>query len=239
MIRHLIALAVLAATAGTFFAANPPRGAEKKASAAAQLPESELNALAAATAAYGWINLLRDPALTEWQRVSLPPETPLDARNPWRYDRDTGVLHCDGTGLHEMLLERTERGDGIFYVEWRYAGAPAKPNSGIFVRTKPDNSIWHRADLAPKNLGMLSGAKTGLNGKTGRFNSGRRRPELLKKGDEWNVTELVCVGSRVMLHVNGVITAEMAESAATKGFVGLEADGAPLEFRALKFKPIP
>lgn len=45
----------------------------------------------------GWINLLADPTLADWQRAPFPPTKPRGPRNPWSYHRATGVLHCDAT----------------------------------------------------------------------------------------------------------------------------------------------
>jgi len=202
-------------------------------------PNPDLDAAAAASAAHGWIELIRDYALKDWQRVSLPGGTPPDSRSSWRYDQSTGILHCAGVDLPEMLLHHTERGDGIFRVEWRYAGSPTKPSAGILVRTKPDASAWHEAALTPNVLGMLGGARLSPAGATSRFNTGRRRPELMRKPGEWNIVELVCTGSRILLHVNGVVTADWRECTVSSGLVGLRADGAPVEFRSIRFKPLP
>ena len=218
-------------------AANPLPAAENLPTARG-LGETELANLAAAAAVQGWINLLRDPSLADWQRVALPPNAPLDARNPWRLDPDTGILHCGGTGVHEMLLHRVPRTDGIFHVEWRFAGQPDKPSAGILARTQADNSAWHVTKLAPANLGQLLGVSPNSRGRAQRFTNGSRRPELARKAGEWNTTELVCIGSRIRLHFNGVVTADWNECKVASGLIGLEADGAPIEFRALRFKPL-
>ncbi len=200
--------------------------------------DSELAGMAAAAATQGWINLLRDPELSEWQRAPLPPEAPLDARNPWALDPATGILLCGGTGVHEMLLHRTERGDGIFHVEWRFAGNPDRPSGGVLARTKPDNSAWHVAKLAPSGIGMLLGVSPDSRGRARRFSNGKRRPDLLKKEGEWNVIELVCIGTRVRLHFNGVVTADWNDCEIRAGLFGLEADGTPVEFRGVRFRPL-
>ena len=195
---------------------------------------------ALAAAAQGWIDLLRNSALSDWERCPLPPGSALEARSPWHFDASSGILRCDGTGFHELFLHRSERGDGIFHVEWRYTGSPAKPNSGIVVRAKPDGTVSFQADLAPANAGMLFGATpAGPGGRVVRSTSGKRRPELLKRNGDWNATELVCMGPRVILHLNGTATAELRDTSAPKGLIGLKADDTPIEFRNLRFKPLP
>ena len=59
------------------------------------------------------------------------------------------MLVCDGKDAVEMYLYDQEFSDGIFHVEWRF-----KPvengrgfNSGVFVRSNAEGSIWHQAQV--------------------------------------------------------------------------------------------
>src|SRR5438309_175966 len=61
----------------------------------------------------GWIDLLPGKDLTSWKRVSIPPGSKLRAKSPWSVDAATGMLICDGVGIHEMLLYDKELADGI------------------------------------------------------------------------------------------------------------------------------
>ena len=239
--------ATAVAAASMLFAANgaavrPEKSPLPAAAASAKAADTNRPAdpeMAARAAAQGWINLLQDPALADWQRLPLPSDATLDSRNPWHYDAASGVLQGDGTGLHELLTHRTPRGDGILRVEWRYTGDPAKPRAGIWVRTTADLATSHVAQLAPNMVGSLSGSRPSPDGGTRRLNSGSRRADLLRKAGEWNVIELVCVGQRLVLHFNGVITADWGECKVAAGRLGLEVDGSPIEFRAVKFRPLP
>lgn len=218
-------------------AAGAKAGTGSEAGAASAAP---LDAAALAAANYGWIDLLGSAALSDWQRSPLPAGSPLDARNPWQLDAATGILRCEATGIHELFLHANERGDGIFRVEWRYAGTPDKPKAGLVARARADGSVFFRADLDPSNAGMLNGATpAGPGGRVIRSTSGKRRPELMRKPGEWNITELVCIGPRVILHLNGTATAELRNPSVSRGLIGLEADDTPIEFRNVRFKPLP
>jgi hypothetical protein len=238
-----IALAAPATPAKAPKAAAPAAAApasEARATGGATTSSAPLDGAAMAAASHGWIDLLRSAAFSEWQRCPLPVGAALEARNPWQLDASTGILRCEASGLHELFLHGTERGDGIFRVEWRYAGDPGKPKAGIVVRARPDGSVLFRADLDPNNAGMLYGTTpAGPGGKVIRSTSGKRRPDLLKKTGDWNVTELVCLGPRVLLHLNGTATAELRDSSVSRGLIGLEVDDAPIEFRHVRFKPLP
>lgn len=221
-------------------AAAPAASTEGRGAGAAAPAGAPLDAAALAAASHGWIDLLRGADLSDWQRCPLPTGSTLDARNPWQLDPATGILRCEPTGLHELLLHRTERGDGIFRVEWRYAGTPDKPKAALVARAKSDGAMSFRADLDPLNAGMLHAATpAGPGGRVVRATSGKRRPELVRKSGEWNITEIVCLGPRIILHLNGTATAELRDSSLSRGLVGLEADDAPIEFRHVRFKPLP
>ena len=190
-------------------------------------------------ASQGWIELLRDPKLGDWLRVTTSGASPNTAHNPWRFDVGTGILSYDGSAP-EILLQQTPRGDGVLRVEWRFPGHPAKPSAGALVRTKSDRSAWFESPLAPGSVGALIGVTVGTDGAPKRFTNGARRPDLVRKNaDEWNVTEITCLGSRLMLRVNGVTVADFNGCTVPTAQVGVEADGAAVEFRAIKFKPVP
>jgi hypothetical protein len=190
-------------------------------------------------ASQGWIDLLRDPKLGDWMRVTTSGASATAAHSPWRYDADTGIIAYDGSAP-EILLHQPPRGDGVLHVEWRFPGHPAKPSAGALVRTKSDRSAWFESPLAPSSVGALVGVTVGANGAPKRFTSGARRPDLVRKNaDEWNVTEIMCMGARLMLRVNGVTVADYNGCTVPIAQLGVEADGAAVEFRGIKFKPVP
>jgi len=224
---HLLSFLLLAAT--TVPAAQP---------SPSPLPAQTPAAFDASSTA--WIDLLEEGGLAAWQREHYPARRPMGETNPWSYDRSTGVLRCEATGIHEMLLHRTPRGNGIFRVEFRYIGSAAKPNSGVFVRTAPDASVWYQAQLAPSGLGMLFGQMPSPGApKPMRLSVGNRHPQLLRPAGDWNELEITCRGPELTLWINGHVVAHTDACPTPLGNVGLEAEFNPIEFRNLKFKPLP
>ncbi|MFO1450143.1 MAG: DUF1080 domain-containing protein [Opitutaceae bacterium] len=213
-------------------------GAEPKAPPASPaLPAATPSALD--SDAQGWIDLLSQPDLRDWRRERFPATKPLGESNPWKLDAMAGILRCEGTGVHEMLLHRPARGDGIFHAEFRFVGPSAKPNSGLFVRTSPDAATWYQAQLTPTGLGMLFGQVTTGDAKPKRVSAGARYPGLMRPNGEWNVMEITCRGAEVTIWVNGHVTAQATSLVTPQGHIGLEAEFNPVEFRQLKFKPLP
>lgn len=187
----------------------------------------------------GWIALVSRSDLSEWKRERYPASKPMGESNPWSYDASSGVISCHASGIHEMLLHRRVQGNGIFHLQFRFVGNSPKPNSGVFVRTLPDASSWYQAQLAPSGLGVVFGQNGMSEGKPKRISAGARYPELLRPAGEWNTVEITCQGSQLILWINGHVTARTDALATLKGHVGLEAEFNSIEFRNLRFKPLP
>jgi hypothetical protein len=185
----------------------------------------------------GWIDLLAQKDLKNWKRVSIPPGSPLKRKDPWSMDPKTGYLVCDGVGIHEMLLYNQEFGDGIFHVEWRFKEIPGKKgyNSGVYVRTSADGTIWHQAQVGADNIGYLFG-DTLVDGKIKRVRIDDKKPQRGKKPGEWNTYEVTCKGKQMTLWINGAVTATWNDCQVPKGHVGLEAEGWYIDFRNVKYK---
>jgi hypothetical protein len=185
----------------------------------------------------GWIDLLAGKDLKNWKRVPIPPGSALKSKNPWSVDPDTGYLVCDGVGIHEMLLYKEEFGDGIFHVEWRFKKMEGKKgyNSGVYVRTSADGTIWHQAQVGNKNVGYLFG-DTPVQGKIQRVQIDDKKPQRGKEAGEWNTYEVTCKGKQMTLWINGAVTATWNDCQVPKGHVGLEAEYWFIEFRNVKFK---
>ena len=186
----------------------------------------------------GWTNLLSN-GIQDWERYPFPATRPLVEKSPWSYDAQTGILRCEATKIHEMLLYKTPFGNGTLHVEWRYIGNPQKNNSGIFIRTAPDTSSWAQAQLATSGLGILFGNipdTTNPQGKGIRKTAGKRTPELQCPPGEWNTAELSAQGDTITLTINGKLVATMDGYSTLSGSVGLEAEFYPIEFRNIRYK---
>lgn len=96
----------------------------------------------------GWVDILPPPDLSGWARVPYRVGAKI-TRQQWHVDN--GVLTCDGDGGHDMLLLSRPIGNSIFHVEFCFKKID-KPkagyNSGVFVRTLLDGSIWHQAQVS-------------------------------------------------------------------------------------------
>jgi len=55
---------------------------------------------------------------------------------------------------------------------------------------------------------------------------------------EWNDYEIIVDGDELTLKINGVTQNEAAEAAVLPGYVGLQSEGMPCEFRRLRLIPL-
>jgi hypothetical protein len=188
----------------------------------------------------GWVDLLAGKDLKQWRRVPIPPEGKLSARDPWSVEPKTGMLICDGAGIHEMLLYDKEMADGIFHVEWRFRRVEGKKgyNSGVYARNSADGRVWHQAQVGERNVGYLFG-DTPVDGKLKRVKIDGKGPQRGKPAGEWNTYVLTFRGKDMTLWINGAVTARWDDCPVPKGYIGLEAEGWYIEFRNVKLKELP
>lgn len=192
----------------------------------------------------GWLNLLPGKDLAGWKRVPLAPDTRLNARNPWSVDLATQTLRCDGVGIKEMFLHEKPFANGIFHVEWRFQPVADNPpyNSGVYVRSRDDGKVWVQAQIVhqkePPLLGDLF-ADLPVDGEVKRTlirgdGASRARPP-----GEWNTYEITCKGKDISVWVNGAVATRWSDCPLPNGHVGVQAEFYQIEFRNLKFKPLP
>src|SRR5262249_20902140 len=156
------------------------------------------------------------------------PDEKLNPKNPWSVDTDAKLLLCDGVGVKEMLLQETERGDGIFHVEWRFRKVEDRTdyNSGVYVRSSADGKIWHQAQVAflqkPPLVADLFG-ETLVDGKVQKFLKMGEGHKHARGPGEWNTYEITCKGKSIQVWLNGKVVTEWNECMVPKGLVGLQA----------------
>jgi hypothetical protein len=75
----------------------------------------------------------------------------------------------------------------------------------------------------------------------GRHNGERSFPseERSKGSPEWNHYRIVCTNGVLRLHVNGKEVSGGEQCNYRKGYIGLESEGAPVEFRNVRIKELP
>jgi hypothetical protein len=170
----------------------------------------------------GFKPLFNGKDFTGW-RFSGGKEDGARAATNWKA-QDGMILLSGGSEPH--LATEQEYADFELRLQWRALRDPY--NSGLFIR---------------------SGQKVGANqinlakGKEGDFVNGKVKgakpvPQLQKPAKEWNDWRVLVRGDKVTFWCNGQKAWEATGIRPAKGYIGIQAEGAPIEFRNLRIREI-
>lgn len=179
-----------------------------------------------------------------WKNVNGAPST-------WTM-RD-GMVHCSGKPTGVLRTTRMYQ-NFILEAEWRHL--QPKGNSGIFV--------WADALTAPGQpyhrgveVQVLDGREASwytshgdifpIHGATWKPENGREEDKLrayptemrCKPSPEWNHYRIECVDGSIRLAVNGKVVTRGSQCNLRKGYICLESEGSPTDFRNIRIKELP
>src|SRR5882762_7428949 len=194
-----------------------------------------------------FVPLFNGRDLTGWVNANCAPET-------WTV-RD-GMIHCMGVPTGAMRTARQYE-NFILEVEWRHLTSGG--NSGVFIWGTPIAApgvpflrgievqvLDHGYNANGKNEWYTThGDVFPIHGATmkpfGRHNGMRSFPaeERSKGSPEWNHYRIVGSNGVIRLHVNGKEVSGGEDCNYRKGYLALESEGAPVEFRNIRIKELP
>jgi hypothetical protein len=183
------------------------------------------------------LELFDGKTLLGWTFVSK--DTNVSAASIWSVTN--GVIVCLGKPHGYARTLRTYR-DYRLHVEWRWPDGPG--NSGIFLHLNPPDQVWplcFEAQLLAGDAGELrlnGGSRLSSLADPKARSLPRRHPSSEKPAGEWNVCDIRCRGNTVAIRVNGVLQNEAAGASVDSGAIGLQAEGALVEFRNIFLEPI-
>jgi len=201
----------------------------------------------------GFVPLFNGRNLAGWVNANCAPET-------WSV-RD-GMIRCTGQPVGALRTERQYE-NFILEAEWRHLSKGG--NSGIFIWGTPIAApgvpflrgievqvLDHGyAEQYEKQTGKKSdwftthGDVFPIHGAKmkpfGRHHGDRSFPseERSKGSPEWNHYRIVCSNGVIRLNVNGKEVSGGEDCNYRKGYLALESEGAPVEFRNLRIKELP
>jgi hypothetical protein len=200
-------------------------------SLAAQTPD-------AAVTPIGKIELFDGKTLGGWTFVSAGTNAPAAAI----WSVTNGVILCTGKPNGYARTLRTFRNYRL-HAEWRWPAGPG--NSGVFLHLNPPDKVWPLCFEAQLLAG--SAGEVRLNGGSGLAGLAdpnaksvpRQQPSSEKPAGEWNSYDIVCRGNAITVRVNGVLQNSVAGTSVNSGTIGLQAEGAPVEFRNIFLDKLP
>ena len=192
----------------------------------------------------GWTNLFNGKDLSNWVNVNCAPDT-------WTVAE--GVIKCTGQPTGALRTTRMYE-NFIMEVEWRHMKSGG--NAGIFIWASPNaakgvpflRSI--EVQVLDHGYGNTASYTTHgdvfpIHGSTmvpfGRHNGMRSFPSenRSKPSPEWNHYLIDCRDGVIRLSVNGKEVSGGEKCNYRKGYLGLESEGSPTEWRLVRIKELP
>jgi hypothetical protein len=152
-----------------------------------------------------------------------------------------GVIHLSGE-LGYIHTEATYT-DYTLEVEWRWPGEAT--NSGIFTRLQPKYQALpecYECQLKAGNAGDivgLAGAKTAetADDPATIVVMPKLAPSSELPAGEWNSAVIICRGGDITVTINGILQNRATGATLASGYVGLQSEGGPVEFRNVRLTP--
>lgn len=189
-----------------------------------------------------FVPLFNGRNLDGWVNINCAPET---------WQATNGVIACTGQPIGELRTTRMYQ-NFILELEWRHL--KPKGNAGVFVwadaitaKGQPFHrgvevqvldgleSEWYTSD---GDVFPIHGARlTPLYGWGGdrAFPVTRR----MHQSPEWNHYRITCIDGRLTHAVNGQVVTRGVQGSPRKGYICLESEGSPIEFRHLRIQELP
>jgi hypothetical protein len=184
------------------------------------------------------IELFNGTDMTNWK--VFPADAPAGT---WTV-RD-GVLVCAGQPVGYL---RTERKYTSFELEleWRFDPTKGAGNSGVLLRVQHPDKVWPQSIEAQLESGSAGDIwnidefpiSTNRNRTNGRYTA-KAKPSSEKPLGEWNQYSIRLVEENLQLTVNGVVQNTATRCEVIEGWIALQSEGAYIEFRNIRLRPLP
>jgi hypothetical protein len=169
----------------------------------------------------GFVPLFNGRDFTHWRFGEESPPKELPAN--WKVE--DGVIHLSGGGKPH-LASVDEYGDFELRLEWR--GLKPKYNSGLYIRSGKKVGA-NQLNFAYGKEGSPVGMK---------LDGVKEAGQLQKPAGEWNEWRVLVQGDKVTFWCNGTLAWEATGLKPAKGYIGIQAEGAPMEFRNIRIREI-
>ncbi len=199
----------------------------------------------------GWKDLFNGKDLAGWVNVNCAPDT---------WSVKDGMIHCSGKPTGVMRSEKQYE-NFVIHIEWMHL----KPggNSGLFAWsdavTGPGKALPKGMEIQMLELdwvnqnklkdgslppeayvhGELFGVGVEIVPDNPRGKRSKSVENRCKGVGEWNVYDAVCVDGTIKLSVNGKFVNGIAKAAVKKGYLCLESEGSPIQFRNIRILELP
>jgi len=181
--------------------------------------------------------------LTGW-KLFIPDEA-IDVSTIWSVKN--GVVRCEGKP-NGYMRTKAEYKNYKLHLEWRWTAEPS--NSGVLLHSSGADKVWPRC-IECQLKGGSAGDFVLING-TGVTVDGRDRQDVNKQfvsvkkkqqsneksPRQWNRYDIDCDQDVIRCYVNGVLQNVGTNASDTSGWICLQSEGGPIEFRNIYIEPL-
>ena len=155
-----------------------------------------------------------------------------------------GVLRCTGKPVGYLRTEKKYT-NYVLKLQWRWPEGIKPGNNGVLLRIVGEDNVWPKsieAQLHHTNAGDIFTIgefpfKTDPDRTSGRRTT-KLKPSNEKPQGQWNEYEIILKGTDLTLKVNGEVQNTATEVEEVAGTIGLQSEGAPIEYRNIRLKPL-
>jgi len=172
----------------------------------------------------GWTHYLREP----------------NAKMEETWSAGDGLLRCEGRPIGYLRTEKKYT-NYVLKVEWRWPEGSKPGNNGVLLRIVGEDKVWPKsveAQLAHEHAGdifTIDGfpLKGDPERSKGRYTA-KMKPSNEKPQGQWNEYEIILKGGDLTLKVNGEVQNTATDVEEVPGWIGLQSEGAPIEYRNIR-----
>jgi hypothetical protein len=172
-------------------------------------------------------------------------EPGVNVNDVWQI-RD-GVIYCAGVPNGYIRTVNTYENYHLS-LEWRWPETPT--NSGVLLHARGPDQVWPvciECQLKAGSAGdfvLIGGTGITVDG-VNHQNPARqfvvvekKSPPSERPAGEWNRYDIYAEGGTIRCFVNGVLQNEGTNASVTSGWIALQSEGSPIEFRNIYIQPI-
>ena len=192
----------------------------------------------------GFRPLFDGKTLAGWVNVNCAPET---------WSVVDGMIHCNGQPTGALRTERQYE-NFVLELEWRHLTAGG--NAGVFIWASPQAApgvpFLRAIEVQVLDHGYGNTENYTTHGDVFAIHGATMKPFPPSKGmrsfpteqrskpsPEWNHYRITCQDGTIRLAVNGKDVSGGEQCVWRKGYLGLESEGAPVDWRNIRIKEMP
>ncbi len=160
-----------------------------------------------------------------------------------------GVVRCEGKPNGYMRTAKTYQNYKL-HVEWRWPEEPT--NSGVLLHSSMDGpeKVWPRCIESQLKSGSagdfvlirytgitVDGKEYGDPSKM-YVSVAKKQDSSEKPAGQWNCYDIFCRGDEIRVYVNEVLQNEGVKASDSCGWICLQSEGSPIEFRNIYIEPL-